>query len=284
MKETLKAIYREFLVEPVEHFDFDRYYYFIDEHQQVFGILKDVMTLNEKRLVESHYDAFDPFILEPDGRPIFAYLFGQRHDPPTLSRIKYYFIRFFTTLEEELERELYTVLVDSFEQKVYMNRSRDALIIVSDATEDIDFNNLLASLEADFMVNLIGFESDALQVSPTLPERFQFDFHTFMTFKDREGRLITKADLIKHHVFSHCESINRQAIKRYVLQDFYQDSEMLKVIASYFEANFNVTLAAKQCYMHRNTFQNKLDKFIAETNFNIREYNDAFIVYLALQL
>ena len=283
MKETLKTIYQTDFIENVETFDFDNYYYFID-NQTIFGIKKSALTPNEKRLIESQYNPFDLSSLASDGLPLFAYLFGRGKAPVNISKIKYYFIRFFSLLEEELQHELFTVIIDSFEQKVYINRKRDVVIIVSEDEGEFDFSNLLSSIEADFMINILGFESNALTVNSSLPQRFQFDLNTFMDIKYREDKIITKADLVKHYVLNQLDSKSKQALRQYVLQDFQNDPEMLKVITSYFESNFNVTLAAKRCYMHRNTFQNKLDKFIAETHFNIREYSDAFIVYLVLQL
>lgn len=283
MKETLKTIYQTDFIENVETFDFDNYYYFID-NQTIFGIKKSALTPNEKRLIESQYNPFDLSSLASDGLPLFAYLFGRGKAPVNISKIKYYFIRFFSLLEEELQHELFTVIIDSFEQKVYINRKRDVVIIVSEDEGEFDFSNLLSSIEADFMINILGFESNALTVNSSLPQRFQFDLNTFMDIKYQEDKIITKADLVKHYVLNQLDSKSKQALRQYVLQDFQNDPEMLKVITSYFESNFNVTLAAKRCYMHRNTFQNKLDKFIAETHFNIREYSDAFIVYLVLQL
>lgn len=284
MKETLKSIYQDKMVENVDTFDFDKYYYFVDDHQRIFGIKRSAISSNEKRLIESQYDPFDATHLKADGLPLFSFLFGHGEIPKAIQQLKYYFIRFFSSLEPELQQELFTVLVDSFERKVYINRKRDVLMILSESSNDLDFQNLLKSIEGDFMIQIIGFESDEMALSFHTPLRFQFDLNTFMDLKYHEPILIKKSELVKHFVLHQIEDANSQTVRSYVLQNYQQDQEMLKVIRSYFETNFNVTLAAKKCYMHRNTFQNKLDKFISETHFNIREYDDAFIVYLALQL
>lgn len=284
MKKTLKSIYKQGLVEKVSNYDFDHFYYFIDEESEVFGIEKSSISPNEKVLIEAQYDPFDPTMLNPAQLRVFSYLFGKTEVELDIKQLKYYFIRSLTHLDEELQGELIELLKDSFEQKVIIHKKQDVLIVLSESENEIDFSDLLQSIEADFMIQIIGFESELDEVTPTLARHFQFDLKTFRTMSYKDTVILSKAELVRHYLIKRLDPVDKEFLKAYTLKRYKDDQEMLQVITAYFETNFNTSLAAKQCYMHRNTFQNKLDKFTSETHFNLRHYDDAFIIYLAIQL
>lgn len=53
------------------------------------------------------------------------------------------------------------------------------------------------------------------------------------------------------------------------------DKELLNTAISYINNNMNASLAAKSLYIHRNTFNYRLNKFIEETSLDIRNYNNS---------
>jgi DNA-binding PucR family transcriptional regulator len=60
------------------------------------------------------------------------------------------------------------------------------------------------------------------------------------------------------------------------------DQEILKTIQTYLESNLNVTKAAKKLYMHRNSLQYRIDKFIELTGIDIKTFQGAMTAYLIL--
>jgi DNA-binding PucR family transcriptional regulator len=46
----------------------------------------------------------------------------------------------------------------------------------------------------------------------------------------------------------------------------------------------NVSLAAKKLYLHRNTLQYRVDKFIEKTGIDIKHFGNAVSIYLALMI
>ncbi len=69
-----------------------------------------------------------------------------------------------------------------------------------------------------------------------------------------------------------------------VLGDFKDDMEWLNAVEIFFESNLNISVASKKLFMHRNTFLYKIDKFYASAGKDIRQFNDAFLVYMAIRL
>ncbi len=65
------------------------------------------------------------------------------------------------------------------------------------------------------------------------------------------------------------------------MENVSNDKELIESIKVFFQCNLNVSLAAKQLYLHRNTLQYRIDKFIEKTGLNIKTFEGAVAVYLA---
>lgn len=62
------------------------------------------------------------------------------------------------------------------------------------------------------------------------------------------------------------------------------DPEMLQTLDAFFTENCNVSDTAKRLYIHRNTLLYRLDKFKQETGMDVRDFEHAVLVRLALLL
>ncbi len=282
MKETLKKLYKQDFIEEVLHFDFKKYYYYIDDYNHIFGILKNALSENEHKIILSFYDPFTEEESYVENKELYDYLFGVSKEKIALKNVKYYFIKFLSTIDEELNSDLYQLLKESFNQKAYFIKKKNVYIACCDREYDILFLDILKSIESDFLVKLIGFESDLFEVNDLLSTYFIHDFNAFKGYRNTNKLIINKIDLISIQILSQIDNNKKGLIKSYILKEYVNDSEMINIIKMYFETNFNSTLAAKNCYMHRNTFLNKIDKFTQVTHFNLRQYNEAFVVYLAI--
>lgn len=72
--------------------------------------------------------------------------------------------------------------------------------------------------------------------------------------------------------------------KEQLLGEMADDKEMIRTIQTYIQLNRNATLAAKELYVHRNSLQYRIDKFIEKTGLDIRNFYDSMIAYLAITL
>jgi hypothetical protein len=62
------------------------------------------------------------------------------------------------------------------------------------------------------------------------------------------------------------------------------DSETLTTLERFFALDCNVSETAKKLYIHRNTLLYRLDRFKQETGLDVRQFNDAVLVKIALLL
>lgn len=66
--------------------------------------------------------------------------------------------------------------------------------------------------------------------------------------------------------------------------EHFLDLEMMSTLEQFFELGCNVSDTAKKLYIHRNTLLYRLDKFKQETGLDVRNFNDAVLVKIALLL
>ncbi len=68
-------------------------------------------------------------------------------------------------------------------------------------------------------------------------------------------------------------------MKQFILNEYYQNDEMKKTIITFLENNQNISLAAKELFLHRNTLTQRLDKFNRITSFDLKQFKDAYLIY-----
>ncbi|CCV64510.1 transcriptional regulator, similar to LrpR [Alteracholeplasma palmae J233] len=94
---------------------------------------------------------------------------------------------------------------------------------------------------------------------------------------DQKYYYINNQIILKENI----KNINK-ALKKIILAEYYYDKETLILIKTYIEENQNALEAAKLLFLHRNTLNQRIDKFYLKTGFNIRIFKDAFLIYTLL--
>ncbi len=62
------------------------------------------------------------------------------------------------------------------------------------------------------------------------------------------------------------------------------DHELLLTAGTYLRCGLDASLSAKELFIHRNTFNYRLNAFIEETNLDIRDYHNALLLELYFQV
>ena len=62
------------------------------------------------------------------------------------------------------------------------------------------------------------------------------------------------------------------------------DEKDRQLLSAYFDTNFSLKETCERLYIHKNTVQYQLDKIWRKCNYNPREFRDAVVLYMGLQL
>ena len=127
-----------------------------------------------------------------------------------------------------------------------------------------DIENMLLSLTDVFMVNINSYISqynnldEELQIALDIMESLPSGVYTF------------KKALLYGNVK------NKQKALDFILKSSGIDENFIK---SFISCDLNVSRASKIMYTHRNTINYKLDKLYENSNFDLRKFIDAHIIY-----
>ncbi|KJS21328.1 MAG: hypothetical protein VR72_11320 [Clostridiaceae bacterium BRH_c20a] len=80
------------------------------------------------------------------------------------------------------------------------------------------------------------------------------------------------------------KEIYHESIEKLMLFDKDNKMDLVKTLETYFHCNFNYSEAAKEMFIHRNTFTYRLDKIKEILNMDLNDYNTLLKLQLALKL
>ena len=146
----------------------------------------------------------------------------------------------------------------------------DVLSVFINSECDVDFQSIIQSLNEDFYVPSTLFESSELFIGHD--EYLAFIYANRKALLETNKMYLLESDLIKLKFTS-------EILCKNILKDFYEDFEMRKIIKTYLEYNMNISKAADELFMHRNTLMYKIDNFIKTTGYDIKKFKYAFIIY-----
>jgi len=267
------------------------YFWFLDEENEPIGISKDI-SQTEHSLIESNYVS----ISMDDVSDIEKLLWRGFLTNTTATKIPSKssatthatFIFFFHDFDTDLQLE-FESLVKGFNPdfKVFFLDQKYGFVLdlsvlgEGEPTEIEDF--LLASKE-DFSSELTFYQTIRYEINQWLPGKFKSELALFKQFKDGNRPLMKYKDIFLSYMVS-SEVVSQHPIfSDWFGQIFLTDAELIAVVKCYLENGFNVTTGAKLMHMHRNTFMNKLDRFIELTGLDVKHFDEAAIAYLLMQL
>ncbi|HLU21115.1 MAG TPA: helix-turn-helix domain-containing protein [Bacillaceae bacterium] len=149
-------------------------------------------------------------------------------------------------------------------------------------TEEELFSAIQA-FESDFFIKIYFYIGHFLEQTDALRSLYQLERNMLeLSFAEYpEDRIFTREKLMPLYLYRQIPASERNILFADVQQLLADDKELLETIKVYIENQSNATLTAKQLFMHRNSLQYRIDKFIEKTGIDIKTFHGAFFGYLA---
>lgn len=290
MKKRLAEIFKNKCVTGVIPDDAKQYYWYLDEENLPIGISKEISPV-ERELIELSYVSISMNNLTDTQKLLWLnFLTGQASgglpiDTTDTTAVK--FIFFFHNFDTELQLA-FESLVQGFNDtfKVFFLETAYGFILdLSVATSEADeVDDFLRASKQDFSDVLTFYQTISYEVNKWLPEKFMAELDLFKKFKGGHPDLIKYQDIFLNYIISSDVVAKHPIFSDWFKQFFLIDAALLAVVKCYLENGFNVTTGAKMMHMHRNTFMNKLDRFIHVTGLDVKNFDEAAIAYLLMRL
>lgn len=146
-----------------------------------------------------------------------------------------------------------------------------------------DIINLSETLESDFYVRISFYIGKIHPYTEKLPELFQQEkkyFHFGQKYL-QHTHIFTFERIFPSYIAGHLPAELKLLINQEIKEALVDDAEMFATIKVFLENNLNASVTAKKLYIHRNTLQYRIDKFVEKTGIGFKDFYGAFTVFLA---
>ncbi|MCT1903180.1 PucR family transcriptional regulator [Oceanobacillus sojae] len=149
--------------------------------------------------------------------------------------------------------------------------------------EDLAYHHLADTLMSELYVKTTFFIGPYLENDCDLEDYIQqITQMAEVSFRKMDTAVIDYTQGYPSFLIETLSSKEQQQLSQWILKEFTIDQEALDTIQMFIECNLNVSETAKKLYIHRNSLQYRLDKFHESTGIDIKQFNKAFTVYLAI--
>ncbi|CAM3648001.1 PucR family transcriptional regulator [Mesobacillus zeae] len=143
--------------------------------------------------------------------------------------------------------------------------------------------SIARTLESDFYIKTFFYIGKTRHAYLPLKELFMQEREMFaesLTLIPGE-RVFMLEKIIPSSIAAHLPQNLNSLIKADIAPVLEEDPELLDTLLVFLKCGSNVSLAAKQLYIHRNTLQYRLEKFSERTGINLKDFHSSITVYLA---
>ncbi|WP_053220459.1 PucR family transcriptional regulator [Virgibacillus senegalensis] len=155
---------------------------------------------------------------------------------------------------------------------------------LSPGEEEVSYGQITDLLMSDFYTKVHLFIGPTYSDLSLAQNQFQIGMEWFKTVRSYDNNpVITFIDAVPYLFLDKALEYSEEIVSA-VFQDTIEEKELLTTIQTFLECNSNATMASKKLYMHRNSLQYRVDKFIEKTGIDVKQFKGALTVYLALIL
>ncbi|RCW69650.1 PucR family transcriptional regulator [Saliterribacillus persicus] len=294
MIKELEALFPNFIEATTETMTkTEGYFWYLTPDGYIIGIPNDDLSTREQKLLETFLTPYYANQPPTNSREEvwMDILFhnkipDDKIDPNTTSFHFVYFSLSDESIDPESFREAIYGLFPEKTSILWENNHEGVIIEERQLAEEdaVSYTEVIEVLVSDFYMNIHLFVGPVLRDVQEAHQYYAWIKKTFHRTIKQNHAVLHYIEAVPMLLLGDSSHEEKQAIARTILQDVAKDEELLKTIRVFLEANSNTTLAAKRMYMHRNSLQYRVDKFIEKTGIDVKQFSGALAVYLCLLL
>ncbi|MEI5906408.1 helix-turn-helix domain-containing protein [Bacillus spongiae] len=267
------------------------HWYTVSGEPHYIGIPKEVLSIEEKDLLAVFLEPITPssFIsYTPEETQWYRFLFDEDTTLlPAKQGETYRFIHFHISsyVDRELLVEAFSNIFPSeiivlFHEKGYgliIEKKSDFMMSIEDLSAAVQV------LESDFLTMLSFFFGKSHHLTEGLSEEMMKEksLFSFALSTMHKNKVITFEEVFPVYLLKQLSNSQKETVFSSLHQGFKEEPEMVLTIKRFLENQSNVSLTAKQLFMHRNSLQYRIDKFIEKTQINLKSFKGGITAYLA---
>lgn len=269
------------------------FYFFDTSENEWIGIPKETITSAELELLKKLFSFVEkqPISATPISKSWYDFLLLNGTLPTGNKGSFFRFIQFQITGNGVNQMEIEAGLKGFFTENVVIlwEDSNKGIVVeekLKTSLAEEDFQAMVETMESDFYVKVsffIGKQHSFNEQLPSLLSQEKEFFH--FALKNRGNpNVYTYERVFPAYLAAHLPLELKQKLIHEIFDLFNQEPDMFSTIKVFLENNSNASLTAKKLYIHRNTLQYRIDKFVEKTEIDLKDFYGAFTVFLACLL
>lgn len=143
-----------------------------------------------------------------------------------------------------------------------------------------ELTGIMLTLESDFMVKTKAFLGSFFNLSAGFPRFFAEERELFFSqYLNLKGEVAFSLPQVALNFFTEKE-VKASLIMQVFRKKLSVDTEMQEIITALWKNQGNISSAAKELFMHRNTLQYRLEKYHEQTGLSLKSMDDLVLSYL----
>jgi len=287
MLQKLKQVYPSII--PYTPIVPDEYVWFETSEKMIFGIHENELTAKDIDILSSFLTRFIPNLppTTAEAQRWLEHIENSKDNANDDAKEVFRFVYFSMSQNQNDANTFQEALNELFQTNVpilWVSPSDGVIVETIPFPESmINYEQFIHIFIADLSVNIrfyIGEIKDSYNELKVYYEEMLHKVPIVFSLTSKEVVYYTEA--IPYLLIYEMTSQEREQLATSILKHFKHDIEMIETLEMFFQANFNISETAKKMYMHRNSVQYRLDKYMNETGINIQRFDEAIAVKLAL--
>ncbi|WP_170289331.1 helix-turn-helix domain-containing protein [Metabacillus lacus] len=268
----------------------DAFIYFTSDAGEVFGIRRTRLSSAELNLLTSLFEeqtwSSEPLItMGTREQEWHSYLLEGGELPSFNSDT----VRFYYYQTKQPAEDIYLVeeaIKATLLHALIIWKNPCSAIIIEEHPEPVfDHSTLIQLIEtitSDFYIEPAIQAGQLHKYDPSLHFKVKSETEIFRKTVPvlQQKRLLTFYEALPVYAFIEPLQLNKKHFFSELVSESLNDQELITSIKVYLESNLNVSMAAKKLYMHRNSLQYRIEKFIEKTGIDLKHYPQSVIAYL----
>jgi RNA-binding protein YhbY len=171
----------------------------------------------------------------------------------------------------------WSIVTDFLSDLIYISgieTTLTQLIVFYDSMPEVPLKEMVYNIIAETYIDLRLYESHTFDDIQSRNTHLNYIKKQLEFIPTNSYTYLNNFHLLRYHLEHHLHIEPQYFLGKYTL-----NSEMIQTIKTFLEHNQNINQTAKELYIHRNTLLQRLDKFYQVTGFDVKKFQDAFIVY-----
>lgn len=163
--------------------------------------------------------------------------------------------------------------------------SEDTCLIIqkhtSKALKQKELFGMLKTLEDDFSIRANAYIGQFWESDPHLKTIFREERHIFQEeYRHLDYRMNSLSDVALRYFTK--DAVSHSTLMLSLKTSIEKQPEWKELIFALWENQGNVTVAAKQLFIHRNTLQYRMDRYYDSTGLSLKNMNDLLLSFLII--